>query len=197
MSMRRVKDLSGIGWWDKIGKKNKDAVQFQRKVYDFFNEIDTLLHLSKSTGALQTGTSSTVHVKGKESKGLKKQNTWNQIYISIILAHYSLPTMESTLEPNPADSTVTPTSLTNQFLKSNSILPMKGLKSSMTNNFIGIDNIDSESEEPSGSNKPMNIKPNKKNNWFVRSSQGLWQMQLLWLQRNHWSRPKRCSIGTK
>ncbi|KAH9816502.1 hypothetical protein DFH28DRAFT_1125279 [Melampsora americana] len=80
MSMRRVKDLSGIGWvggridmpdewWDDIGKKNKDAVRFRKKPYSFFEEMDALLHSTNPTGALRTGTSSGVRVMGKNPEG--------------------------------------------------------------------------------------------------------------------------------
>lgn len=76
--MTKLKQNSGIGWvggkidmpaawWKEVGEKDKDALQLRNKSFDFFDEMDVILHLSKPTGALRTGTSSTSRVKSKDN----------------------------------------------------------------------------------------------------------------------------------
>lgn len=76
---RRLKDNTGIGWvegecridmpkdwWDTVGEKDKDAVGFRNQTFIFYNQMDEILHQSKPSGALRTGTSSSARVKVKQ-----------------------------------------------------------------------------------------------------------------------------------
>ncbi|KAH9807806.1 hypothetical protein DFH28DRAFT_1201605 [Melampsora americana] len=73
---KKLKDNTGIGWvegecridmpqewWNDEGMKHKDALQFQKHLFIFFDQMDELLHFSKPAGALRTGTSSNAQVK--------------------------------------------------------------------------------------------------------------------------------------
>ncbi|KAH9820529.1 hypothetical protein DFH28DRAFT_1120843 [Melampsora americana] len=76
-----LKDNTGIGWvegecqinmpqewWNDEGMKHKDALQFQKHLFIFFDQMDELLHFSKPAGALRTGTSS------KKACDIRKQD---------------------------------------------------------------------------------------------------------------------------
>ncbi|KAH9808540.1 hypothetical protein DFH28DRAFT_1135617 [Melampsora americana] len=67
---KKLKENTGIGWvegecridmpqewWNDEGLKHKDALQFQKHPFIFFDQMDELLHFYKPTGSLRTGTS--------------------------------------------------------------------------------------------------------------------------------------------
>ncbi|KAH9808396.1 hypothetical protein DFH28DRAFT_1136190 [Melampsora americana] len=180
MSMRRVKDLSGIGWvggridmpdewWDDIGK-----------------EMDALLHSTNPTGALRTGTSSGVRVMGKNPEGDGMRigldddqdqcaNGSTQEGQSLDEDHHleqddddddevqilgvSDESVNMTVNPIPASSnpSVSPISTTNRILKSTATLNLRGIKSKLTDDLLGIDDIKKEVDEP-GSKPSIDMK---------------------------------------
>ncbi|EGG00241.1 uncharacterized protein MELLADRAFT_93728 [Melampsora larici-populina 98AG31] len=76
---KKLKENTGIGWvkgecqvdmpqewWNNEGMKHQDALQFHKHAFIFFDQMDELLHFSKPTGSLRTGTSSNARVKAKK-----------------------------------------------------------------------------------------------------------------------------------
>ncbi|KAH9809791.1 hypothetical protein DFH28DRAFT_904149 [Melampsora americana] len=75
-AMKKVKMNSGIGWvggkidmpdewWENTGKKDKDALKLRNHSFDYYDEMDAMLHGSRPAGALRTGTSSDARVEAK------------------------------------------------------------------------------------------------------------------------------------
>ncbi|KAH9821894.1 hypothetical protein DFH28DRAFT_1187378 [Melampsora americana] len=63
LTVRQIKNCYSSEWWNDEGMKHKDALQFQKHPFIFFDQMDELLHFSKPAGALRTGTSSNARVK--------------------------------------------------------------------------------------------------------------------------------------
>ncbi|EGG03159.1 uncharacterized protein MELLADRAFT_90420 [Melampsora larici-populina 98AG31] len=77
--MKKVKMTSGVGWvggkidmpnewWENVGKKDKDAMKLRNNSFDYYKEMDAMLHGSKPAGALRTGTSSGTRVEAEDNE---------------------------------------------------------------------------------------------------------------------------------